>query len=324
MQAVLARLPRCPFWPQLPRRSHLEGMTLQYVEGYPALRDRGGEADPVVDTGDEGLVELGAFYEKVWAADPEPFALSPERARGFYAFEEALVQSGGRTLEYVKGHVTGPVTLASSLKDPTGREILHEESFRDAVGALVAQKALWQVRRLRRFGVPVVIFLDEPVMEVFGSAYSTLSRELVLALWAPALEALREEGAFSGIHCCGNTDWGLLCESGADIVNFDAYHYLEKMLLYPETVSRYLAEGGVLAWGIVPTTEEARTHTAATLLEALDRGIARFAQAGVDEGRLREGCMITPSCGMGSLPVDLAEAILDLLAEVSEGFVVGC
>jgi methionine synthase II (cobalamin-independent) len=295
-------------------------MTLQYAEGFPALRAGGGDGDPVVDTGDGGLEEIEAFYAKVLSEDPGQFAVSPERAPGFYAFEDALVQSPPPELQYVKGHVTGPVTLCSSLKDPQGREILHDETFREAAAALVAQKAVWQARRLATFGVPVVIFLDEPVMEVYGSAYSTLNREIVLSLWEPALDALGKEGALVGIHCCGNTDWGLLFESEADIVNFDAYHFLEKMLLYPEEASRHLGRGGVLAWGVVPTTDEARSHSASSLSRLLDSWIRRFVDAGLDEDLLRRQCLITPACGMGALERDLSERVLDLLPELSKAF----
>jgi len=319
LEAVLRRLPVMPFWPQLPRRSPLEGMTLQYLEGFPALRERGEGRDPAVDTRG-GLDEVEAFYACVLEGDAEAFALSPERAPGFYALEAALVQQPPPGMRYVKGHVTGPVTLASSLKDLEGREVLHDDTFREVVGAHVAQKALWQARRLGRFGVPVVIFLDEPVMEVYGSAYSTLSREQALSLWAPTLEALGAEGVLAGIHCCGNTDWAVLFESGAPIVNFDAHHFLDKMLLYPEAVGRYLTDGGVLAWGAVPTTEEAREQTEEGLLRALDQGIGRFAAAGVDEALVRRQCLITPSCGMGSLDPALAERILDLLAGVAGRF----
>jgi methionine synthase II (cobalamin-independent) len=295
-------------------------MTLQYAEGFPALRAGRGDGDSVVDSGDGGLKEIETFYAKVLSGDPGQFAVSPERAPGFYAFEEALVQSPPPGLQYVKGHVTGPVTLSSSLKDPQGREILHDETFREATAALVAQKAVWQARRLAGFGVPVVIFLDEPVMEVYGSAYSTLNREMVLSLWEPALDALEKEGALVGIHCCGNTDWGLLFESGADIVNFDAYHFLDKMLLYPEEASLHLGRGGVLAWGVVPTTDEARSHSASSLSRLLDSWIRRFVDTGLDEEILRRQCLITPSCGMGALERDLSERVLDLLPELSKAF----
>jgi hypothetical protein len=313
---VLRHLPEIPFWPQLPRRTPLEGMTLQYLEGFPAARDPGGGRDPIVETGEAGMAEVEAFYGRALGGEPEAFAVSAGRAPGLYLLEEALVQAA-HPPRAVKGHVTGPVTLASSLRDPAGREIAYDDTFREVVATFVARKARWQADRLARFEAPVIVFLDEPVMEVFGSAYSGLTVEIVEALWGPSLETLREAGALSGIHCCGNTDWELLFRSGVDIVNFDAFHYLEKMLLYPEALARYLQGGGILAWGVVPTSERAATLTAEELLARFSEGVSRFVRAGVDEELLRERSLITPSCGMGSLEPPLAEHILGLTAEVS-------
>lgn len=317
---IFELLPATPFWPQLPRRSPLEGMTLQYLKGFPGLRQPAGGGDPHVETGEEGAAELEPFYAKVLAGDVESFSLDPGRAAGFGAFEEAMARRAGPAPRFVKGHVTGPVTLASSLRDPRGREILYDDTFREALAAFVAQSIRWQVRRLAAHHVPVVLFLDEPVMEVFGSAYSAaLTEELVASLWAPCLEAAREEGALSGIHCCGNTDWGLLFRSGTDIVNFDAWHFLDRMLLYPSEVAGFLGGGGILAWGIVPTTREAAGLEAGALLAKLREGMERLAAAGVNADLLRRRCLVTPSCGMGSLEPQLAGRILSLLVEVSEG-----
>ncbi len=319
VQAVLERVPLCPYWPQLPRRSPLESMTLQYLEGLPGLRSRPGGDGVFVDTGADSGDELTAFYEAVLGGQPEPFALSPERAPGFYALEAALGRdpAGSRC---VKGHVTGPVTLATSLKDAAGRDVIHDPTFRGVVGELVARKALWQVRRLARFGLPVMIFLDEPVMEVFGSAYAAFDEDAVRSLWDPSLQVLREEGALSGIHCCGNTDWALLLSCGVDVVNFDAYRFLDNLLLYPAEAAAFLDRGGALAWGVVPTDGAAREESASSLLRRLDDGMGGLAAAGVPEDSVRRQSWITPSCGMGSLDEALAERVLELLQEVAAGF----
>jgi len=318
--AVFKHLPECPFWPQLPKRSLLEGMVPQYVEGMPGLRQPENGGDPFVAADGTGLAELEPFYERVFGNQFDAFSLSEERAKGFYAFENALPGANLDKIKYLKGHITGPVTLASSLKDQAGREITHDENFREAAANLLAQKARWQIERLKSFGKPLIIFMDEPVMEVFGSAYSSLSAELVAALWAPVMETCRENGSALGVHCCGNTDWGLLFKTGLDIVNFDAFRYMDKMLLYPEELSKHMAAGGVLAWGIAPTDEAAWELNAGDLLKRLDHGIKKLTEQGVSEALLRKQSMLTPSCGMGSLSTALAEHILTLLKDVSCSF----
>jgi methionine synthase II (cobalamin-independent) len=322
VSAVLQFVEGCPFWPQLPKISYLEGMTLQYVNGLPGVKKRK-DNSVFVDVGERGRDELVMFFNNLLGNEfdeligPKRFVLSPKRAKGFYRMLKALAAGGAAKARCVKGHITGPVTMVTALKDQNGKDILYDMNFREAIAAHLAKNAVWQIERLKKFGKPVIIFLDEPVMEVFGSAYSTLDRETVQALWTPALEAIREAGALSGIHCCGNTDWDLLMSCGTDIVNFDAYNYMEKITLYPEKTQSFLAGGGILAWGVVPTDEKARGETPETLLRRLEEGFDEFASRGVDRRLLRKRCLITPSCGMGSLSVELSEIILKLLHETS-------
>jgi len=315
---VMESLPAFPFWPQLPKLSHLEGMTLQYAPGLPGLVEEGESCH--MDTGDRGVGELDSFYGLVLGGAIDSFALKGDRAKGFAPFLEALNDAQKGSVKFIKGHVTGPVTLASALKDSRGREIVNDESFREAVSAQLAMNARWQIRKLRVFGAPVIIFLDEPVMEVFGSAYSTLDSETVLALWNPVLDAIREEEGISGIHCCGNTDWALLFEAGTDIVNFDAYNFMDKMTLYAAEAARFMEGGGALAWGIVPTSAEIKGESLDTLSERLEAGLAAFEAAGVDPALLRRQCLLTPSCGMGSLTVEETEMVFARLRELSDKY----
>ena len=43
----------------------------------------------------------------------------------------------------------------------------------------------------------------------------------------------------------------------------------------------------------------------------------RLAAAGIDRKTILRQCLITPSCGLGSIPPEQAEAILKLTREVS-------
>jgi hypothetical protein len=72
----------------------------------------------------------------------------------------------------------------------------------------------------------------------------------------------------------------------------------------------------VLAWGIVPTSEKINEETPETLVEKLKAVIENLASKGIDEGLIWEKCLLTPSCGTGSLPVGLSEKIFQSLADV--------
>jgi hypothetical protein len=103
-----------------------------------------------------------------------------------------------------------------------------------------------------------------------------------------------------------------------DIVNFDAWGYMDKVLLYPGDIKTFYTRGGALAWGIVPTSEFTGKETADGLIVKLDEGMKRLEAAGIDRRVILKQCLLTPACGMGSLTPDTAEAILKLLREVSD------
>jgi hypothetical protein len=122
-----------------------------------------------------------------------------------------------------------------------------------------------------------------------------------------------------GIHCCGNTDWSLILGTSVDILSFDAYNYAETLSLYPEDLRAFLARGGIVAWGIVPTADEAQVtrESAAGLTERLWAAMRRVASRGVSLDDLLAASLVTPACGMATLSEPGAVRVLELLAEVS-------
>jgi hypothetical protein len=72
-----------------------------------------------------------------------------------------------------------------------------------------------------------------------------------------------------------------------------------------------------LAWGIVPTSEEAVKADAQGLVKRLKKGIETLSKKGIDPALLQKA-ILTPSCGTASLPIPLAERVCQLTAEISE------
>ena len=120
-----------------------------------------------------------------------------------------------------------------------------------------------------------------------------------------------------GVHCCGNTDWSILLNTSLDILSIDAYDYAENLALYPEDVQRFLARGGIIAWGIVPTGNTAESETVESLVQRLHAAIQLLVNKGVSEDALLSQGMVTASCGLGSLSVELATRVMDLCSSVS-------
>ncbi|MBW2111083.1 MAG: hypothetical protein JRH00_06565 [Deltaproteobacteria bacterium] len=308
--------PLMPFWPQFVRRSHLEDMSVQYSEGLPLLEVR--ERSLVVSgSGDreKGLVE---FYESYLAGDLERFSVTRDYAPGLYSLLELIEASEVDCGPFIKGQTVGPLTFTAGIKDLDGKPILHDPELSGAMVRGLAIKALWQVRQLERSGKRPVIFMDEPYLSGFGSAFSPVQRHEVIDTLRIVMDYLRENSqALIGIHCCGNTDWSMLLEAGPDIINFDAFDYMDHFLLYREDLVRFIDGGGAIAWGIVPTSGFTGEESVDGLLIRLEKGLNRVTEWGVDRGLLARRSILTPSCGMGTMAPEEARAAMALLSDLS-------
>ncbi|MCX6356997.1 MAG: hypothetical protein NT045_03830, partial [Candidatus Aureabacteria bacterium] len=89
VQRMLRAFPLLPAWPQLPNRSFLENMYVQYSEGLPCLVVDRERQKIYFDTGRDVMREMEEFYARVIEGDLDRFAVGPEYAAGFAAFTAA-------------------------------------------------------------------------------------------------------------------------------------------------------------------------------------------------------------------------------------------
>src|SRR3974390_578815 len=182
---------------------------------------------------------LAQFYETLWAGGLDHYALTPEEAQGFHTLL-AQVSSRGQGPSALKGQVVGPVTFAGMAKAGDGKPILYDREMTQAVSQGLARKAAWQAEQFRQAGRDAVIFFDEPILTGFGSAFLSVSREEVTTIPTETIEAAKESGPLTvGVHCCGNTDWGLLLSTPLDILSFDSYGYFDNLLLYDKALTAF-------------------------------------------------------------------------------------
>jgi len=320
---ILKGTPQIPVWPQLSSYQS-EQMMVQYLEGLPGIQAAEGRTFLRTDTpGFEQ--ELYGFYEEYLRIEANPgelmgsrFGMGPETGKTFFRFLE-VVGEASSSMEAVKGQVVGPFTLLAGLKDQRDRSILYDERLQDVVVKHLAMKAKWQIQHLKSFGRPVIMFLDEPALAGFGSsAFISVSRELIHQLLEEVVNSIHGDGALAGIHICANTDWLLAFDSAVDIINLDAYNYMDKFALYRDHFLKYIDEGRIMAWGMVPTTDASIVGqvTARGLADRWLRNIEAFKSPTVDTKAILAQSFFTPSCGCGSLPEASAERVVELTREL--------
>jgi methionine synthase II (cobalamin-independent) len=316
--------PEIPTWAQL-TAFRREGMVAQFLHGMPGLQEN--EDGVFIERSGEAFEkEILAFYEEYMAVcdgkvdtSYSRLALRTDTARGFFTLIEGLKKRSELPVA-VKGQITGPFTFTTGVKDSEGRAILYDDQLKDAALKLLSMKAAWQVRQLSTFDRPVIIFIDEPALAGFGSSeFIGVSREEVQNDLAAVINAIHDQGGLAGIHVCANTDWSLILNTSVDIVNFDAYSYFDRFLLYPDYIVRFVESGRILAWGIIPTAspEIIRKESAASLIVRWEDQIRAITALGLDMVKIKSQSLITPSCGVGTQALELAEKVLRLTQEVS-------
>ncbi len=312
---IFKNFPEIPFWPQLPKRSFLEGMVVQYSEGFPSLRWNEKEQRVWVDTSHGFDKEIEKFYQHLEEGELKPFEITKDFARGLRILNDLTSKDHRKEIKYIKGQIAGPITFGLALTDLEGKSIFYDPTLRDVLIKHLSMKARWMEKRFNDLfpGIPTIIFFDEPSLSSFGSAFSGLNREDVVRSLNECFEAVK---GLRGIHCCGNTDWSVLLSTNLNILSFDAYGYLETLSLYPKDVRAFLERGGILAWGIVPTSEAILKEDAQSLVKRFKEGVETFSKKGIDQALLQRA-IITPSCGTASLSIPLAERVCQLTAEVS-------
>jgi len=307
---IIHYLKEIPAWPQLPKRSFLEQMCVQFSYGFPGVRieDERIYVDRSLDL-DEPLEQLHTAYLE---NDIDRYPVSPDYAAGLHAFLAltTLAPLG------VKGQITGPVTWGLAVTDDNSQPILFDDTLADAMTKLLRLKAAWQEKALSKISTNTIIFVDEPYMVSLGSDYVSLSRERVISLLEEVFSGI---SGLKGIHCCGSTDWSVPLGTSTDILSFDAYNYAESLSLYPAEIEDFLGRKGAIAWGIVPNNEEALAkESVASLKDRLEEAMAPFTRKGVRFKQLIEQGLLTPSCGLGLLTSEEAAAqVLELLVELS-------
>jgi len=303
-----------PFWPQLPNMSFKESMVPQYSEGLPCIKVDEQRETIWIEKDDSD--EIMKFYET--CSEDCTVAISEDYAKGLYAFLKTI---SNKHFQMLKGHITGPLTFTLGLKDSEKRFVYFNEELREICLMLLKAKIRWQVEALKPYAGRVIIFIDEPILTALGSSsYLGVDPHESLRLLRETSDAIEHAGGIPGIHCCSNADWTLVINSNVRIINFDAYEYINTIMIYPEEFTRFLQGGGYLAWGIVPTTDSIKDVNLDLIKRHFESSIERLSKI-LPSTLLLSQILLTPSCGAGSLSVEEAVKVFHILRALKESMV---
>ena len=248
-----------PFWPQLPKRDFKENMYVQYSQGLPgAVINQEKQTIHIDPQSPDYAIKVEALYEHYLAEDLDYFAISRDYAAGFYEFVHRPSSIVPRS--YIKGHTIGPISFGLTVTDQDKKASIYNPEFRDCMVKALAMKARWQARELRRTTDDrrqIIIFIDEPYLVSIGSSFFNIKTEDVVGMLDEVIAAIHQEGAFAGIHCCGNTDWSIVLKTAIDILNYDAYNYPDSIFLYRQDLDGFLKRGGIISHRLLKSKKAA-------------------------------------------------------------------
>lgn len=312
VDVILENFPVAPCLPVLSRSiKHM-------LEGIPCLVFDRVKKQVLLDPSPERESELLEFYDRVEADDLDAFAITKETAPGFYALLDRLKEEPPEGLSWVAFQLAGPVLLGDVIKQRNGMAAFFQETLRDILIKGVNMKSRWLEKKIKQEvpSVAVIAGLPETTLVNFTSAGGTGTRNAIIKAIDEGFVGL---SGLSWVHCCANIDWSLLTDTRVNVINFDAYEHAGKVALYHSEFKSFLERGGMLAWGIVPVTDDAIDQvTVKQLVDRLQNGINLFVEKGIEEADLAASSWIMPCCDTNLMSQANAEKAFRITREISE------
>jgi hypothetical protein len=283
--------------PTLPRRSPAEALVAQAVVGLPGI----------------SLGQYGSI-----AIDPtrvdDTTAIRTDLAQDAFAGLRGFLDlAASRQLDGapVKWQFVGPVTLGVALHR-VGLDV--DTAFDVALRAVrshLAHIATTLSDALPRS--PQLMLLDEPWLVDLMQPDFPIPPDRAVDLMSSGMAALPND-TLVGVHCCGTVDLATLLATGPRAISIPVG---EGLLDWSGYLARFLDDGGVIAWGVVPTDGPLPASSERSW-RALSDLWCSLVQRGCDPVKLRRQSLVSPTCGLGSHSVSVARRIARLTTEVGK------
>ena len=193
----------------------------------------------------------------------------------------------------IRGQLEGPISFGMNVLDQDKRPILFDDTVRPFMYEFMAKRINVQLERLKNINPNAFMFIDEPGLQFLFSALSGYDSSAARDDVAEFLSMIERP---RGIHLCGNPDWDFLLNQDMDILSLDVYLNGEIFSSYVGSIKKFLDNGGVIVWGIVPTNFEpfeAENHD--TLISQLENIWTALDKKGIDKDYLLSKSLISPA-----------------------------
>ena len=280
-----------PYLPQLPRRHREEGMLAQWGDGLCGLG--AADADPI------GLAV---------GAPPGP------REEAFVGAATAMEAFASENVDVVKTQMTGPITLGLAAL-AAGRRI--DGLWRCVVDGLARRAAAHVAAIAERLPeAELHLVVDEPSLVAFAPGrpqgpISAADAESVLSDFFAAL------GGPAGLHCCGDTDWGMVARLRPDRISLDVLALGDGFVEHAAELAAAIGDGTGLVWGLAPSRPGPVDRS--VVQRRYGTAMARLVMEGAPTTSLIDDAWASPSCGLAATTPKAAAAVMSELRDIVGG-----
>jgi hypothetical protein len=299
-----------PYLPQLPTGNPAEFMIPSALEGLPGLTiDAEGMCTVDLARWREGRASFEHELEHAFrSGEFGGFEPTPQACRAFRPF---IWEIEHRKLALAKVQLAGPATVKWVARTSEG-PLTDADGLEAAILRLVLARALAMAKAVRRAGATPIVYLDEPglyALDLTDPKHLVTLQELRLLT-----AALQREGVLTGLHCCGNTEWGALLGLGLNLLSFDVQLSLDAVCEEREALVRFLEDGGALSLGIIPTNVSS-SYRVEDLVDSVDAALRATLPASLPARAVIDRSVLTPACGLAMRSAIDAERTFEQLRE---------
>jgi hypothetical protein len=208
-------------------------------------------------------------------------------------------------------HLPGPLTIGASL---CAAGIEPAEAFALAV-KVVRSKLLDVSAEISEAlpSSPQLVMLDEPALADLMSPDFPIPPDHAIDVISSAMAAVAG-AAIVGIHCEELCDLATMLAAGPGVISVPVD---EKLVDWAGYINRFLDDGGVIAWGVVPTGGPIAS-TSERYWRQLSELWCELVARGCDPVALRRQSIVTPGGSLDAHAVSVARRLARMTAEIAK------
>ncbi|MCX7859904.1 hypothetical protein [Chloroflexus sp.] len=314
-QLICQYLPQTPAWPLPPPRALADTPFALAAQGLPGMqidveRDRLAVEHEILerDAARVGLAYLRSETQFAALTGPAVTVLE-ELLRRLNAEERKPL--------LFKYETIGPVSLSLALTDDHDRPLAYEPEWCEILLYLCSLRVAWQHEQVQGYATRRLAMIDEPFLDA-------LSTPLCPLTWDDGIDLLNRLFANlpgrRGLFLSGVVQWAEILRLPVDVIGCHLAEHLQPMLAVAAPLAEFLADGGCVAWGVIPVeTRLLANAQSAGLRDLVLQAIQQVAETtGVEAAVVQRQSFLSFTGSLAYLSPAQAEQALQLCAETAQ------